>query len=315
MAEQRIIVIGGPTASGKSAVALELARALGGAVINADSMQVYAELPVLTAQPDAAVRASVPHRLYGVVSARDICSAARWAEMAWRCIAETVGEGHLPIVVGGTGLYLRTLMGGIAPVPAIAPEARDRARALVRDLGPRAVHDRLARRDPATAARITPTDRQRLARAWEVLEATGRPLRDWQAEAPASGRPGYRFTAVVLAPERKALHAAIDGRFSRMVTVGALDEVRALDALSLPPDAPARKALGLRELAAHLAGRCSLADAVAAAQQATRRYAKRQDTWFRHQVPAANFIAYSEINETLMKSIASKIFPLIRHGG
>ena len=183
MATQRILVIGGPTASGKSAIAMELARALDGVVINADSMQVYAELPILTAQPDAAARAAVPHRLYGVLSAAEACSAARWADMAWAAIDDAVREGLQPIVVGGTGLYIRAMMRGLAPVPEIPPEIRAEARKLLHELGPVTLHARLAGRDPAGAARLQPTDPQRLARAWEVLEATGRSLTDWQAEA------------------------------------------------------------------------------------------------------------------------------------
>jgi len=312
MNPQRIIVIGGPTASGKSWVARELARTLNGAVINADSMQVYAELPILTAQPDAAARAGIPHRLYGVISVRETCSAARWAELAWREIEAVAGQGLVPIVTGGTGLYLRTLMQGLAPVPEIPAEIREGTRTLLRELGPEVFHERLAARDPGAASRIRPKDRQRLARAWEVLEATGRSLLDWQGKADAV-QPTAEFLTFVLNPDRGALYAAIDRRFAEMVRTGVLEEVRALAGMGLPPEAPARKALGARELMDQLAGRIDLEGAVAAAQQATRRYAKRQMTWFRNQVNGANFISIDAINETSMERILPKIFPVIRN--
>jgi len=312
MMPQRIIVIGGPTASGKSWVARELARTLNGAVINADSMQVYAELPILTAQPDAAARAGIPHRLYGVISVREPCSAARWAELAWREVETAANQGLVPIVTGGTGLYLRTLMQGLALVPEIPAEIREATRTLLRELGPEVFHERLAARDPGAAARIRPKDRQRLARAWEVLEATGRSLLDWQGKADTA-QPAANFQTFVLNPDRAALYATIDRRFAEMVRTGVLDEVRALAGMGLPPEAPARKALGARELMDHLAGRIDLEDAVAAAQQATRRYAKRQMTWFRNQVSVANFISIDVINETSMERILPKIFPVIRN--
>src|SRR5262245_8087419 len=312
MTPQRIIVIGGPTASGKSWLARELARALGGVVINADSMQVYAELPILTAQPDAAAMAGVPHRLYGVMSVRETCSAARWAALAWREVDAAVAAGLAPIVAGGTGLYLQTLMRGLAPVPEIPADIRESTRALLKELGPSAFHARLAGRDPAAAARIRPSDRQRLARAWEVLEATGRPLSAWQAEG-ALARPGAEFLTFILDPERKSLYATIDRRFAEMVRHGALEEARALSAMALPEQLPALKALGLRELLDHLAGRIDLAEATAAAQQASRRYAKRQMTWFRHQIDAANFITEFDVTETSMERILPKILSDIRN--
>jgi tRNA dimethylallyltransferase len=311
MATQRIIVIGGPTASGKSWVARELARTLGGVVINADSMQVYAELPILTAQPDASAMAQVPHRLYGVMSVRETCSAARWADLAWREIDAAAGAGLIPIVAGGTGLYLRTLRRGLAPVPEIPAGIRERALSLLAEVGPEAFHRRLVARDPKAAAQIRPRDRQRLARAWEVLEATGRSLSDWQAEA-TTGRPDVEFLAIVLDPDRKSLYAAIDRRFADMVRHGALEEARRLAAMALPSHAPALKALGLRELRDHLAGGIDLATATAAAQQASRRYAKRQMTWFRHQIEDANFISDFDHLETSMERILLTILSIIR---
>jgi tRNA dimethylallyltransferase len=312
MNAQRIIVIGGPTASGKSWVARELARTLGGAVINADSMQVYAELPIITAQPDSAATAEVPHRLYGVMSVRETCSAGRWADLAWREIDAAAGAGLLPIVTGGTGLYLRTLMQGLAPVPEISADIRENTRALLQELGPEAFHARLAARDPTAAARIRPNDRQRLARAWEVLEATGRSLSEWQAEG-STARPGVEFVTVVLDPERQSLYAAIDRRFATMVDGGALEEARGLVRMALPEGAPALKALGLRELMDHLAGRTDLAAAIAAAQQASRRYAKRQMTWFRNQAKEANFISDFDLISTSMERILPRILSVIRN--
>ncbi len=311
MSTRRIIVIGGPTASGKSAIAMELARELNGAVINADSMQVYAELPILTAQPDAAARAAVPHRLYGVLSAAEICSAARWADMAWAAVDDAVREGQQPIIVGGTGLYIQALMRGLAPVPEIPPEIRAETRKLLQELGPAAFHARLAGRDPAGAARLQPTDPQRLARAWEVLEATGRSLADWQAEG-APARQDVEFLPFVLEPRREALYEAIDRRFALMVQGGALEEVSMLSRMALPAQVPALKALGVQELLSHLAGDIDLAAAIAAGQQSSRRYAKRQMTWFRNQLPEANFISVDRNFKTSLESILPEIFSVIR---
>ena len=311
MATRRIIVIGGPTASGKSAIAMGLARELNGAVINADSMQVYAELPILTAQPDAAARAAVPHRLYGVLSAAEICSAARWADMAWAAVDDAVRAGLQPIVVGGMGLYLQVLMRGLSPVPEIPPEIRQETRKLLGQLGPEAFHARLAGRDPAGTARLRPTDPQRLARAWEVLEATGRSLADWQAEG-SPVRQDVEFLPFVLNPDREALYEAIDRRFAEMVQGGALEEVSALSRMDLPAQVPALKALGVQELLSHLAGETDMPAAIAAGQQSSRRYAKRQMTWFRNQLKMANFLSLEGHFQTSLERILPEIFSVIR---
>src|SRR4051812_3908656 len=224
-----VLAIGGPTASGKSALALDAAEAFGGTVINADSMQVYADLAVLTARPGPEALARVPHRLYGVLPATEACSAARWRDMALDAIAEAAGQGRLPVVVGGTGLYLRALMEGLAEIPSVPAPVRADARARHARLGGPAFHAGLAARDPAMAARLAPGDTQRLIRAWEVLEATGRSLADWQAAPSAGPPPGLRFATLVLDPPRDALYAACDGRFRAMVAAGALDEVARLD--------------------------------------------------------------------------------------
>ena len=283
----RIVLVAGPTASGKSALALDLAEAFDGVVINADSMQIYRELRILTARPGAGEEARAPHRLYGVLSAAEACSAARWRALALAEIAAARDDGRLPILVGGTGLYFRALTQGLAPVPRIAAALRAEARALHARLGGAAFHAALARRDPEVAARLAPGDSQRLIRAWEVIEATGVSLAEWQRrQAPDAGLDGS-VLPLVLAPPRPALYAACDGRFAAMVARGAVAEVAGLDALGLPPELPAMKAVGVRELRRHIAGELRLKEAVAAAQQATRNYAKRQLVWFRHQMAGA----------------------------
>ncbi|MFN4283341.1 MAG: tRNA (adenosine(37)-N6)-dimethylallyltransferase MiaA [Alphaproteobacteria bacterium] len=309
-----LLVIGGPTASGKSALALALAERANGAVINADSMQVYRELPTLTAQPDAAAQARAPHLLYGVLGLEETCSAGRWLDMAKAAIAEARAAGRLPIVVGGSGLYLRALMGGLNEIPPVPEATRAAIRARLAAIGPPAFHAELAARDPEMAARLRPTDPQRLARAAEVLAATGRSLADWQRDVvlpPVAGT----LRAVLVAPPRDALYAACDARFAAMLAAGALDEARAVAArlaaagaagAPLDPALPALKALGLRELMAHLAGEIGLAEATAAAQMATRRYAKRQMTWFRGQF-LSDFVIYEKLNDQNLTESAKKI--------
>jgi tRNA dimethylallyltransferase len=280
------VVIGGPTASGKSALALALAECFGGTVINADSQQVYRELSVLSARPDAAALARAPHALYGFLPAAERCSAGRWRAAALQAIAESEAAGRLPVLVGGTGLYLRALLDGLGEVPAIPEAVRHAVEALHQAGGRAALRRELERRDPEMAARLAPSDSQRTRRALEVVMATGRSLAAFQRPAGASALGGH-VIRIVLEPPRAALRAACDARFRAMVEAGALEEVRALHALGLDPSLPAMKAVGVRELGRYLAGKASLADAIAAAQSATRRYAKRQQTWFRHQLPDA----------------------------
>ena len=279
-----VLVVGGPTASGKSGLALELARRLNGVVINADSMQIYRELSVLTARPGPEALTAAPHRLYGVLPAREACSAARWLGLALAEISACHRAGTLPVVVGGTGLYLRALTLGLSELPEIPAEIRADGRERLERLGPAALHAELAARDPEGAARLKPGDRQRILRAWEVLTATGRPLADWQREDRGAPPPGLSFSTIVLDPPRAGLYDSCDRRFDAMIAAGGLEEARALDALGLDPALPALKALGVPELRRHLAGELSLAGAAALARQSTRRYAKRQVTWFRHQV-------------------------------
>jgi tRNA dimethylallyltransferase len=274
-------VIAGPTASGKSALALELADIFGGIVINADSMQIYRDLRILTARPDPIAEARAPHRLYGFLDAAERGSAAQWRALALDEIAAATRAGRLPILVGGTGLYLRVLEKGLAAVPEIPAQIRREAIDLYRLLGGFEFRERLAQLDPDGARRLQPGDRQRLSRAWEVVCATGRTLGAWQQGLHSSSP--YRYRMILLMPPREGLYAACEVRFVRMIEAGALTEAAALAARGLEPDLPAMKALGVPELMRHLRDEMPLEAAVAAAQRATRQYAKRQMTWFRHQ--------------------------------
>ena len=281
--EPRIWLIAGPTASGKSALALRLAERLGGEIVNADSMQLYADLRVLTARPSLEDEGRAPHRLFGVADAADGWSTGRWLRAAVPLLGEIAGRGRDAIVVGGTGLYFRALTAGLAEIPAVPAAVRREAEADYERLGEAAFRARLASADPAAAARVAPGDRQRLVRAWEVFSATGTPLSDWQAQSAPALAAGS-WTAVALDPPRPALYARCDARLAAMVEAGALAEAAALVARNLDPALPAMKAVGVREFAAHLRGETTLAEALARAQQETRRYAKRQATWMRGQM-------------------------------
>jgi tRNA dimethylallyltransferase len=277
----KAVLIAGPTASGKSAAAVALAKRLGGTIINADSMQVYRELAVLTARPEPAEMAAVPHRLYGTVPAAEAYSVGRWLEDAAAAIAEAAREGRVPILVGGTGLYFKALLEGLSPVPDIPSETRLLWREQSERLGPERLYRELQSRDPVMAARLRPNDPQRVVRALEVIEATGVSLAEWQATAGAPVLGGDALLKLVVAPEREPLYAAIDARFDRMMAAGARDEVRALVALHLDPGLPVMRAHGVRELAAYLAGAATLDEAVTKAKTESRRYAKRQMTWLK----------------------------------
>ncbi len=276
-----VAVIAGPTASGKSALALALAEQLGGTVINADALQCYRDLEILTARPDGAARARAPHRLYGFLDAAERGSAGSWHTLAVAEITAATSQRRLPIVVGGTGLYLRVLQHGLAPFPEISEALREEAAALHRALGGLAFRARLAELDPASARRLPPGDTQRLVRAYTVVRATGVPIGAWRERAPSVSP--YRFATILMMPPRDRLYAAGDARFAAMIERGALAEAQALVARGLSRGLPVMKAVGLPELLRHLRGEMTLAEAVAAAQRATRRYAKRQITWFRHQ--------------------------------
>ena len=274
-----LAVIAGPTASGKSALALAWAERANGVIINADASQVYADLHILSARPSPADESQAPHRLYGIIDGSEACTAPRWAALAKAEIAAAHAAGQLPILVGGSGLYLRTLLDGIAPVPEIEAEVRDTVRALsAPDL-----HAALAQEDPAMAARLAPTDTQRLARALEVIRATSRSLADWQQELAGGIGDTVELDARVVEIDRIELHRRCNARFDAMVATGALDEAAALAARDLSPDIPVLKALGVPPLIEHLRGTLSLAEAIEAAKAQTRQYAKRQSTWFRNQ--------------------------------
>ncbi|HXH17311.1 MAG TPA: tRNA (adenosine(37)-N6)-dimethylallyltransferase MiaA [Sphingomonas sp.] len=280
----KVALIAGPTASGKSALALAIAARHDGVVINADSAQLYADLRILTARPSAAEEASAPHRLFGHVNAADATySAARWAAEATRAIEDTLDEGMLPILVGGTGLYIRTLLDGIAPVPAIDPALREQVRAL-----PVAeAHAALALLDPSAAGRLAPADTTRVARALEVVRATGRTLADWQTERVGGIGDRIDVRALILIPDRDWLTARIDQRFADMADTSRAEVAALLARTDIPQDAPIRRAIGVPEIAALVRGETTDAEAIAAGSLATRRYAKRQYTWLRHQPPAA----------------------------
>jgi tRNA dimethylallyltransferase len=275
------LIVAGPTASGKSALALAIAQRHAATIINADSMQVYRELRVLTARPTPQEEALAPHALYGVRTAAEPGNAGWWRAAALNAMETARAAGRLPILCGGSGLYLTALTEGLAEIPEPGAAARAEARALLDELGPQRLHAQLAVVDPDTAGRLRPSDAQRIARAWEVWRGTGRGLTAWQTE-PATQPAGWRFAAILLAPPRPELNSAIAARFEAMLAAGALAEVQALLALRLDPAVPAMRAQGVRELAAHLRGELSLAEAAEQAVLATRRYAKRQTTWFRH---------------------------------
>jgi tRNA dimethylallyltransferase len=290
----KAVLIAGPTASGKSALALELAQKTGGVVINADSMQVYRDLRVITARPTPEEEAKVPHRLYGHVDAAVNFSAGHWVADAAAVLAEVRAQNRLPIFVGGSGLYFKALTRGLSAVPPIPPEIRQGARARLERDGVEALHAELAQRDPATAERLKPRDRTRIARALEVVEATGRSLTDWHREGLPPLLPPGQFRALFLAPDRDQLYARIDARYDAMLAAGALEEVAALAARHLDPLLPAMKAHGVPALIRHLKGEITREEAAAIGRADTRHYAKRQFTWFRHQLPEFEWVKPEE---------------------
>ena len=308
MPTPRAILIAGPTASGKSGLAMALAERLGGTVINADSMQVYRELRVLTARPTAEDETRVPHALYGFVSGAEAYSAGRYAVDVARAIAQARAAGRVPIVVGGTGLYFKVLLEGLSPVPPADPQVRDFWRAQARARPAAELHALLAARDPETAARLMPTDPQRIVRALEVLESTGRSLAEWQR---APGNPVLRecdTVRLVVMPERAALDAGIEVRFDAMMAGGALEEIRTLLAFGYSSELPLMRALGVAPLASHLGGAVSLPDAIAAAKSDTRKYAKRQRTWLRR-----NMRSWKPIDAQQMERITDIVLSFIDH--
>ncbi|MHB0954133.1 MAG: tRNA (adenosine(37)-N6)-dimethylallyltransferase MiaA [Allorhizobium sp.] len=278
------ILITGPTASGKSALALDLAKQHGGAIINADSMQVYDTLRVLTARPSEEEMDGVPHYLYGHVPAGAAYSTGDWLREAADLIADLRPSGVMPVIVGGTGLYFKALTGGLSDMPGIPEEIRNHLRRRLAEEGSEGLHDELGIRDPDMAARLNPQDGQRIVRALEVLEATGRSISVFQGQTGPMIVDPTRARKIVVLPDRKILHDRINRRFEKMLDIGAVEEVEALLALDLSPEMPVMKAIGVSQIAAMLMGNMTRAEVIEKASAATRQYAKRQMTWFRNQM-------------------------------
>lgn len=294
MTKQTVYVIGGPTASGKSAHALDLGDKHDGVIINADSMQIYDDLPLLTAQPSAEDKARTPHLLYGALHPNESCSAGNWREIVQPIIQETLNQGKAPIVVGGSGLYLKALIEGLSPMIDIPQDIRDAAGAKQKELGNPAFHAALAERDPVMAARLEPFNTARLIRAWEVLDATGKSLAEWQAMPRIAPPSDWQFNVTLVMPERETLYDRCNKRFIWMLENGALQELEEFNALiesgEVNKNALLTHALGVEPLSAYLNGQMSKEDAIKQGQGETRRYAKRQTTWFNNQVIIQNNI-------------------------
>jgi tRNA dimethylallyltransferase len=300
----RAVLLAGPTASGKSALGLVLAERLGGVIVNADSMQVYRDLRILTARPSPEEEARVPHRLYGHVDATENYSTGHWCVDAGEAIAAAERDGRLPIMVGGTGLYFKTLTQGLAAVPPIPPDVRSAVRGRLEREGVAPLYADLTQRDPETARRLMPNDRARITRALEVVEATGRSLTDWHREAMVPVLDPATVVKVFLALDRAELYRRIDVRFDRMLASGALAEVAALASRGLSPSLPAMKALGVPWLIRHLKGEITLAEATEAGKRDSRRYSKRQETWFRNQLPDWTWVAPDIAEAEIVRALA-----------
>lgn len=286
--KSKVHVIAGPTASGKSALALKLAQEKNGVIINADSLQLYDALPLLTAQPSADDKALVPHRLYSLLTPEQVCTAILWREMALTEIRAAITANTTPIIVGGTGFYLKTLLEGLSPIPEVPEEMRILSEDLLDAVGIEAFYKSLQEKDPETAAKLDPHNRQRLVRAWEVFAHTGKGLSYWHSLPKAAPDPDLEFEVTIVSPLRADLYERCDARFLKMIEMGALDEARGFDHKILngdvPFDAAVTHALGFRPLQQHLHGEIDLDTAIMLGQNETRHYAKRQVTWFRHQM-------------------------------
>lgn len=311
-----VVVVAGPTASGKSAAATAIAREFNGVVINADSMQIYDGLPLLTARPTTAEMGEIPHRLYGVLAIGEVCSAARWRDMAIAEIEAARDAGLLPVLCGGSGLYIKALMEGLSPIPEIPGDIRRTVRTALETRGVSAMYEELTARDPVMADRLKPTDRQRISRALEVLEGTGRSLAEWQAKPPSGPPAGLRFATIRLLPPRDEIYAACDARLRRMIELGVVTEVaeaceiyaqRRREGRGDGEESPIMKALGVPHFRAYNEGELDLETAIEKAQQSTRQYAKRQITWF-----CNNFVSQLSINKKYSKKSNVKIFSFIR---
>jgi tRNA dimethylallyltransferase len=301
---QKPVLIAGPTASGKSALALALAERLAGVVINADAMQVYRDLRIITARPSPDEEASAPHRLYGHVDAADNYSVGRWLTDAQAALAEANREHRRPIFVGGTGLYFKALTHGLTAVPPIPADIRAALRRRLQLEGAETLHDELTRRDPAAARQIRRADGVRIVRALEVLDATGRSLHDWHRDGMKPMVDPARAVKVFLDVARDELYRRIGGRFEAMLAAGALAEVQALAARGLDPLLPAMKAHGVLWLRRHLAGELSLAEAAAGGKKDTRHYAKRQATWFRHQLTDWSWVEPARAEQAVIAQLS-----------
>ena len=301
-----ILIVAGPTASGKSSLALAAADKYNGVIINCDAMQVYRELRLITARPSSEDEAKVPHKLYGVIPAAEACSAGIWRELAVAEIETCWRADRLPIVTGGTGLYIRALMEGLTDIPEIPREIREEVTERRDQIGPEAFRKELAKFDPVSAERLNPTDSQRMIRAYEVYLGTERSLTDWHQDAPATPPLEANYQSIVFEPPRDELYAKCEARIDWMIDNGVLDEVRVLMELNLEPSLPVMKALGVPELITHLRDKMTLEDAVSAAKQATKRYAKRQMTWFRGQI-VQKYRVNEQYSERLLPEIFSNI--------
>jgi tRNA dimethylallyltransferase len=303
------IFLSGPTASGKSALAVTLAERLGGTIINADSMQVYRDLRVITARPSPDEEARAPHKLYGHVDAADNYSAGRWCVDARAAIDEAERAGRLPILVGGTGLYFKALTQGLAAVPPVPGDIRAQVRGRLTSEGVAPLYAELLERDPATAHRLMPGDRSRITRALEVVLATGRSLSDWHREGMPPSIDASRAIKIFLAPERDELHRRIEARFEGMLAAGALDEVRRLGERRLDPSLPGMKAHGVPWMLRHLRGEIGLEEAAEGAKRDTRRYTKRQGTWFRNQLPDWTWVEPENALAAVLTALAAPAKP------
>ena len=303
---RRAILIAGPTASGKSALAMRLAAALDGVIVNADSMQVYRDLRILTARPSVEEERDFPHRMFGHVDAAENYSVARWLADAGREIARIEAEGRLPILVGGTGLYFRALTEGLSDIPPVPDDVRTALRAWAEGRDPQEIHARLAEVDPETAARLRPTDPQRNLRALEVYTATGKPLSAFHASRSGMVLDIADCVAVFLEPDREVLRQRIDARFDAMMEAGAGDEVEALMLRGLDPALPAMRAHGVPGLIRAFRNEISVEEAIAIGKADTRRYAKRQHTWFRHQAPEFEWVGVEAAEGRVRKAMSEK---------
>ncbi len=299
----KLALIAGPTASGKSALALALAKLLPVTIINADASQVYRDLRIVSARPSLEEEAQAPHKLFGTWDGATACSAADWANEAKAEIAAAHADGRLPVLVGGTGLYIRTLLDGIAPVPPIDPAVR----AAVRALSSREAYQLLTSEDPEAAARLSPNDTSRVARALEVVRSTGRPIKAWQGERIGGIGDTISLCPMILLPPREWLHARCDARFDTMLKTGGIDEVKALVSRNLDPALPVMRAIGVREIAAMIGDPVSASTIVSEAKIATRHYAKRQYTWFRNQIPADWLRCDQQLNNDIVNDLAIKL--------